>query len=1074
MTGQESKPAPSPQTDAATVEVPPKAEPTPTRRRRWHVLVGVSVLRAVAASVCLLAVVMAAAAWRLSQGPVSLAFLTPYVAEAMRFGNADLTVSLDDTVLTWAGWDRVLDIRAVNLEIADREDVRLAMIPELSFGLSLRDLLIGRVVPTSLDVIGLDLFVSRDQDGDFSISPRRDNDDGDGALSLAGLWATLGRSTVGDDPSRKLRRFGVHDTRLTFLDQPTGSTWDANLKELVFWRDADVIQGLANAVLMPEASAAPLSISGWLNEQNQDAEIVVDLADLVPADIALDGLAVDLANIRLPLSGRLELSFGSGMQFNGGAFQLAAAAGEIEIPGVAIEPLVIRSATGRGKVTATMEGLRLDAMTVDLGETKAELAGSVSWENGEPGVRLAGRFSALPVHDIARYWPADIEPKVRGWIADHIHKGMVDEATFQLAVTPEMVRAGRLPSEAVNLTFNFHGVEADYLPPMEKLTDAAGHGQLTARDFTLTVTDAKVQALRLTEGRLEIADLRADPAEAEIDMVVTGPIADQLALIDMPPLELTAKLDLDASKIGGTAAARVKLLVPLDKNIDKDDIGVAVAANLVDASSPGLVADVALTKADLALRVDGRQLEVTGQARLNGIPARVTWTEIFDTAAAPRRQFTVSTSLNAADRKALGLHFDPWVTGTIGLEMQLALPEEGGAYGSAQVDLVDAVMDAGSAIGWRKEAGVAADLSLNLAVTPNEAIALSDVKFTGAGLQADGEANIDANGELERVALKHVSLGDTDLAMTRVAREEGFFTTVVGRSLDLRDQISGLVESAQGAPEDLEIGRESLNLSVDRVILGEDLELTDVSATMIWADDRIRRMNGEARLPDKSPIAVEIAPIGENRRIDIVARDAGALSRALGLYPNMIGGQVRIRATFLDSEPKERVLGSLSLRDFRLVRASSLSKVLTVGSLSDVSDALNDEGIHFEEAEMPFVIEERILHLNGARARGSAIGLTATGTIDQRKNKIDLEGSIIPAYTLNSVLGYIPIIGQFLAPEGEGIFGFAYKVDGAIDNPEVNVNTFSALAPGVLRRMFFESNSGADSDTSPASEHGGQ
>jgi len=1074
MTGQESKSGPSPQSEADDAEAPPKAEQAPTRRRRWHVLVGVSVLRAIAATVCLLAVVVAAAAWRLSQGPVSLAFLTPYVAEAMRFGNADLTVALDDTVLTWAGWDRALDIRAVNLEIADRESAHLATIPELSFGLSLRDLLTGRVVPTSLDVIGLDLFVSRDQDGRYSVAAHRAGDEGDGALSLAGLWETLGRSTVDDDPSRKLLRFGVHDTTLKFLDQPTGKTWDAKLKELVFWRDADVIQGLANGVLMPNASPVPLSVSGWVNEQTQDAEIVIDLADLVPANIALSGLPIDLATIRLPLSGKLELSFSPGMQFNGGTFQLAAAAGEVDIPGVDIEPLAIRAATGRGKVSATVNGLRLDALTVDLGQTNVELAGSVSWENGEPGARLAGRFSALPVGDIARYWPSDLEPKVRAWITGQIREGMVDDATFQLAVTPEMLRDGRLPREAVNLTFKFHGVESDYLPPMEKLTGAVGHGQLTARDFTLVVSEAKVQSLRLTEGRLTIANLLADPAEAEIDMVVTGPIADQLALIDMPPLELTGKLGLDAAKIGGTAAARIKLLVPLDKDIDENDIGVAVAANMVDASIPGLVADVALTKGALAMRVDGRQLEVIGKGQLNGIPAGITWTEAFDAGETPRRHLTVSTSLSADDRSELGLHFEPWVTGTIGLEMRLALPEAGGAYGTAQVDLVDAVMDAGSAIGWRKEAGVAADLSLNLAVTPSEAIALSDVKFSGAGLQADGEANIDANGELERVALKHVRIGETDLAMTRVARDGGFFTTVVGRSLDLRDQISNLADSAQGAPENLEIGQESLNLSVDRVILGEDLELTDVAATMIWADDRIRRMNGEARLPDKSPVAVEIAPIGENRRIDILARDAGALSRALGLYRNMIGGQVRIRATFLDSEPKERVLGSVSLRDFRLVQASSLSKVLDEGSLSDFSEALNDEGIHFEEAEMPFVIEERIVHLNGARARGSAIGLTATGTIDHRKNKIDLEGSIIPAYTLNSVLGYIPIIGQFLAPEGEGIFGFAYKVDGAIDNPEVNVNPFSALAPGVLRRMFFESSSDTESNPAPATEHGGQ
>ncbi|MDH3596031.1 MAG: hypothetical protein OEM93_14410, partial [Rhodospirillales bacterium] len=68
---------------------------------------------------------------------------------------------------------------------------------------------------------------------------------------------------------------------------------------------------------------------------------------------------------------------------------------------------------------------------------------------------------------------------------------------------------------------------------------------------------------------------------------------------------------------------------------------------------------------------------------------------------------------------------------------------------------------------------------------------------------------------------------------------------------------------------------------------------------------------------------------------------------------------------------------------------------------------------------------------------------------------LDLEGTIVPAYTFNRILGAIPILGRILTGgEGEGLFAFTYEMKGALDDPEVSVNPLSALAPGFLRGLF--------------------
>ena len=90
-----------------------------------------------------------------------------------------------------------------------------------------------------------------------------------------------------------------------------------------------------------------------------------------------------------------------------------------------------------------------------------------------------------------------------------------------------------------------------------------------------------------------------------------------------------------------------------------------------------------------------------------------------------------------------------------------------------------------------------------------------------------------------------------------------------------------------------------------------------------------------------------------------------------------------------------------------------------------------------------------------ARAVGPSLGILLRGLIYQDSGKLDLQGTIIPAYTLNSALGYIPFIGPFLiGGEIGGLFALTYRIKGTRDDPKVSINPLSALAPGFLRRII--------------------
>ena len=78
------------------------------------------------------------------------------------------------------------------------------------------------------------------------------------------------------------------------------------------------------------------------------------------------------------------------------------------------------------------------------------------------------------------------------------------------------------------------------------------------------------------------------------------------------------------------------------------------------------------------------------------------------------------------------------------------------------------------------------------------------------------------------------------------------------------------------------------------------------------------------------------------------------------------------------------------------------------------------------------------------------------GNLFRNADVLDLEGTMIPAYALNSVFGHIPLLGEIFTggEKGGGVFAATYRMTGPIEEPMVSVNPLSALAPGILRNVF--------------------
>lgn len=348
--------------------------------------------------------------------------------------------------------------------------------------------------------------------------------------------------------------------------------------------------------------------------------------------------------------------------------------------------------------------------------------------------------------------------------------------------------------------------------------------------------------------------------------------------------------------------------------------------------------------------------------------------------------------------------------------------------------------------------GAQGPLDVRLSFTPGSPGGRLQATLHGADVDGEGVANFDS-GVLQSLSATRLKLGRTELAANAVRLpHDGFRVSLAGERFDL-ERFLELVRSDRDGSNRIGFSYD-LDFRFARVFASAGLELADASGSAQGEGGRVRKASAVGSLAQGGKVTLELTPIEGARRLKLTSDRGGETLKTLGLYEGASGGHLALQATIDDAQPQTRVTGELELSDFRVLRAPVLAQILSLGSFGGIAGMLDQEGLPFTRVRVPFVWSDASVEIHDARAVG-AIGLTADGTVERASRQIDLRGDIIPADTLNSALGSVPVVGSWIAGgEGAELFGIEYRASGSLEQPEIHVNPLTAFAPGALRKMF--------------------
>jgi hypothetical protein len=668
------------------------------------------------------------------------------------------------------------------------------------------------------------------------------------------------------------------------------------------------------------------------------------------------------------------------------------------------------------------------------------------------------------IRALSRLWPTHVTASVRTWFVDHVPTGVIRRAhaagDFDEAALTAM-RYERPPQdESVEVTGEIVNASVtDVLPGMAALTGINGRLHVTGRTSSFEASSGALETapgrkLSIEQGRFSVADNALRPTPAVLDMRVAGSVEAVADVLSLPTIKRHASIPVDPGAIKGQIDGELKIDFEIGDKAREEKTTFAIDATASNLVVDRLIGKERLEGATLRVLADRTGLHVSGGGKIYGAAATLDVRRGFGETGPAQAQMTFTFDDAARQRAGYAL---AGVSGPVSAIVKTPLPVED-LNTHIELDLTRTVFD-NPIPGLSKPAGRPARASFVI-VKRGEGIALDQFSFDASPAQAQGVIELTKEGALRaaRLAPARLSTGDDmRLDISRVG--DAIKVVARGSNFDARPMLGSLIRSGadkpvagggRGAGDDIDVEFKS------PIVTGHGKQI------LANVDFRLSSRGGRPKSVSltgyfgREQLAVSLAR-GQNNNpaIEVSTNDAGSLLAFVDIYRKMESGVLNASVELGQNGAE----GMLRIRDFYLKGEPTIRQLMAQGGVQRADDRGNmrfdPDSVRVGRLQSGFTWSSGRLSVREGVMSGPEIGMTFDGYVDFPRDRLDLAGSYVPAYALNSLFSNIPVLGFVIAGgQHEGIFALSYRLTGSLSSPVVNVNPLSAIAPGMIRKIM--------------------
>ena len=722
-----------------------------------------------------------------------------------------------------------------------------------------------------------------------------------------------------------------------------------------------------------------------------------------------------------------------------------------------------------GKAGVDKAQLEIEDFVVLSGSNGLRMRGSVAGGEASPAIHLAGRVRDVNLDLLKVLWPPIVAPRSRVWIFENVKAGVIPEGTFQVNFAENQLAEAREkhrnPAGSLDFQFSLKDVATHYYKSMPDLAGASGQGHVQDNSFNLDIDNASAtlpdgDVIKLRSGNFDAEDLQTEEIQAKIGLDLEAPLSAMITVASSPDIKMINQEQLASlPKASGNGSVKIQLQMPLIKDPPKERVQVKTEVALKDATVNDLAPGVDLTNGDLTIAFSQERIDISGPAKLNGQPAKISWSKPRDAGEATAQ---ISTILDEKSRNKLGLKLDDYLTGPISVDAGLSKDKSNNSVFDIKADLSQATMHLAT-LSWQRPPTPGTVASFKL-TSSDQGRSIQDFKLDGAGLHLKGAMELAKDGKLKAVSMSEIKLDEDNVFSVRAIPGEGTTDlTITGTNFDARPYIKTILAPPKPAGDGEKSNTQDFTMRAhfDKVIANRGEVLSNVTANLRARGGRIAEANIQGTFVNGQPVTATLVPLPEGRQMKVRSPDAGSTLRAANFYSKIAGGLLDFSALIGNEDGSPMRNGNLTIRGFEVRNEATLAELDSRGK--PTKSGPRAESVGFEMLYLPFSADDKFIRFKDGTIRGPTMCATTDGVIRKSDNALDISGTVVPACGLSRALNNVPIIGDLLSGGNynEGIFGVTYSMSGTLANPQIQLNPLSALAPGIFRRLFDFSPRGA-------------
>jgi hypothetical protein len=781
----------------------------------------------------------------------------------------------------------------------------------------------------------------------------------------------------------------------------------------------------------------------------QTLEIAQSRVQFGRTSVPLNGALIDLDKLD-PSAGK---GFGIDLLVSGGS----------AAPVASGEPPLSFDIQATGRFLVAPNELQFPNMTVS--SPLGALFGSLHLKFGgkSPEVSFAGQSQQLQTAAVKQLWPFWMAPKARAWVQGNLFGGTVTNASISVFIPFDkldeaaITKSLRLNENQLHIALDIANTRMNVAGDIPPIRDTVAHVDLTGKRATIAIQSGTTyfssgRSVALGRGTFVLPSTYDKPLMAELQLNLSG-TADAIGeLLTYKPIQVLQRAGFVPGDLKGKISADVEARFGLVASQNPPPMVWKAAMRLTDVDVAKAISGRKITSLDGDLNADPEQVSLTGKGQIDGIPADIQLIEPTDKSSAVQSQRTITAMLNNDQREKLLPGLSDIIDGNMKVELTRIDEDRQGI----SIDLGKATLQL-PWIGWSKGSGIGANATFEISGPPENTM-VKNFRLKGDGFGASGALVINKGG-LVSADFDSVKLSSLDDFAVSVKRNKGSFdVSVSGDSADARPVLARLKSGSGDDHKESSNGDGGVSVRAKlKSITGfNDEKLTNFESLYVVWGDRIQTLNFSGITNSGEAVVSQMKDGGV---LNITSGDAGAVARFADLYQHLKGGLLNVAIRLGANGGWD---GSIDLRRFSLVNEQRLRSIVSTPVGEDqrslnsaVKRDIDTSAQRFQRGFARIVSRGGVIAIENGVLRGEQIGATFQGVLRDQRGNMDMTGTFMPAYGLNRLFAELPVIGLILGNGSDrGLIGITFKLTGKVEQPNLQINPLSIIAPGVFRQIF--------------------